>query len=194
MRPPKTSVNHRFPSGPAVMLSSAVPGLPAANLVICPLGLTRTSQSCEFAAPMPRAITHTFPSGPFTSVCAPPAGFGSRNCANAPLGVTLPSWPRPPSTNQTFASGPGVSVPRFERQGTAQSAGIFAGSGTAYSTTPPVESCEPGTVAVEVCGEGDLPGPAVWPEHATTKSATRTVAARMRDKRKAPLEVTRLLL
>src|SRR6266511_5560491 len=120
MRSPKTSVNHRFPSGPAAMLSSPVPGPPAANLVIAPSGLTRTSQSCEFA-PLPRAITQTFPSEPLTSVCAPPAGFGSTNCANEPLGVTLPTWPRPTSTNQTFPSGPAIKVRSEEHTSELQS-------------------------------------------------------------------------
>ena len=58
MRLPPNSVNQRFPSGPLVMPSGALPAVGSVNSVITPAGVIRPMRS------PPRSVNQRFPSGP----------------------------------------------------------------------------------------------------------------------------------
>src|SRR2546421_8225310 len=120
MRLALNSVNQRFPSRPAVMLSVPGPSVLVANLVTSPEGLTRRIQSGSFS-PLLRPSTHMLWSGPAAIVWAPPAsGTGIVNWTTWPEGLIRPTRPRPPSTYHMLPSGPAARLPRVGRQGLRQ--------------------------------------------------------------------------
>jgi hypothetical protein len=86
-------------------------------------------------------------------------------------------------------------VPRLGVQGTLQPAGTVAGSGTAYSTIPPVESV-PGAAVVRGVGvreaEG-VDGPD-GPEQAAIKPTQTSMANRTIVERSPTPAITRLLV
>jgi hypothetical protein len=80
-------------------------------------------------------------------------------------------------------------------QGTLQSAGTVAGSGTAYSTIPPVESAPGAAVVlgVDVREAEAVDGPA-GPVQAAIKPTHTTRANRTLVERSRPPAITRLLV
>src|SRR5437773_1075765 len=78
------SVNHRLPSGPAVMLYSALLGVETGNSVITPAVVIR-----PILLPVP-SVNHRLPSGPAVMEFGPPPTVGIGNSVITPAGVILP--------------------------------------------------------------------------------------------------------
>ena len=101
----RCSVNHRLPSGPAVMPQGPLPAVGVGNSAKTPAVVTRPILELS------SSVNHRFPSGPAVI----PRGSGSkwprgmRNSVMTPAGVILPILSAyDPSVNHRFPSGPAV--------------------------------------------------------------------------------------
>src|SRR5947207_672189 len=96
------SVNHRFPSGPVVIVTGPVP--PRGNSVTAPDGAIRPT-----CPPLPESVNHMLPSGPAAMPLAA-ARFGCWNSVAAPDGVMRPTFPKNDSANHRLPSGPAAML------------------------------------------------------------------------------------
>ncbi len=95
------SVNHTFPSGPAVIPVVLVT-LDKGNSVTNPAGVIRPILlACD-------SLNHRFPSAPAAMSAAPALPVGIGNSVNPPLVVTRPTLPPECSVNHNAPSGPAV--------------------------------------------------------------------------------------
>src|SRR5262249_22159155 len=134
-RLPGISVNHRFPSGPA-LTTSGWPPAATGNSVIPPVdGLSRPMAPAVAAGL--RSVNHTAPSGPVATEVGLLLGVATANSVIAPSSVIRPTlFPRV-SANQTLPSGPTVSP-----------SGALPAVGIANSMTEPVALIRPIALAV----------------------------------------------
>jgi len=104
IRSPPASVNHRLPSGPAVMAEGAAPAvMPALNSVTTPAGVIRPIRSLKYS------VNHRFPSGPAVMAKGDaPAVIPALNSVTTPAGVIRPIRSPLNSVNYRLPSGPAV--------------------------------------------------------------------------------------
>src|SRR6516165_10680873 len=102
------SVNHRLPSGPAVIPKGPLLAVGMGNSVMVPLVVMRPIW------PMFWSVNHRWPSGPAVIPTGPlfcvllPCPELTLNSVMVPLVVMRPIWPVSPSVNQRLPSGPDV--------------------------------------------------------------------------------------
>src|SRR2546421_412662 len=104
---PPSSANQRLRSGPAVMLSGALPLVGTANSVTVPVRVIR-----PILFPL-SSVNQTFPSRPAVMPMGPLPAVGTVNSITAPAGVIRPIRLPKNSVNQRLPSGPAVMLPRL---------------------------------------------------------------------------------
>src|SRR6266702_8090406 len=128
MRPirfPASSVNHRLPSGPAVIPWGLLPDEGTATSVTVPVGVMRP---IWFPA---SSVNHRLPSGPAVIPRGSLPDVGSGKVVMVPVGVMRPIWFPWPSVNQRLPSRPAV-IP----------SGSLPGVGIANSVILPADGAE----------------------------------------------------
>jgi hypothetical protein len=175
---PLEAVNHRLPSGPAVMPEGAELPVGRVNSVRVPAGVIRPMAPTELFPLVPEPVNHRLPSGPTVMPEDEELPVGRVNSVRVPAGVICPMKFAPglSPVNHRLPSGPTVMPPVPGVGGAHDSP---EGQGTGNMVTVPavvIRPTQPAEIQPNETVNHRLPsGPAVMPKGEITPEGSANV-------------------